>query len=238
MKHVYLLHIFKEMSRNNIYLILTLFFITSCNRSSVKPVTERIELIRLGSPEYIDTTDVSKIGGIIYATYETNQDSVFIKSCMDPRFVYDGVYPADGLKATYFKTSLTDTLKKNLTLFINYLDTLKDGRLPGNYRDPETIGCNLMGTWLAVFTSKKGIKHYYNFSFHHLPKPIEETCRAIYLLSLPNQTRLTLNRVHIDTDSMTQAILRLPSMRDIELAPKIKSTLKFTPPEIEPQASY
>src|SRR5690606_8767170 len=144
----------------------------SCNKSGDKNYEEKIEIIRLGAPQYLDTNDLSKIGCIIYSAYQLGQDSIFIKTCMNPKLVYEGEYPSDSLTAVYFSTKLNDKFKNNLSFFISYLDTVKGGRLPGNYRNPENIGCNLMGTWLTVLTDKKGVRHYYNFAIHNLPEPI------------------------------------------------------------------
>lgn len=221
------------MTRSTFLIILSFLTLLSCNKSGDKSYIEKIEIIRLGAPQYLDTNDLSKIGCIVYSAYQLGQDSIFIKTCMNSKLVYEGEYPSDSLTAVYFSTKLNDTFKNNLSFFINYLDTVKDGRLPDNYRDPETIGCNLLGTWLTVLTDKKGVRHYYNFAIHNLPKPIEQLCNDIYELGLPDSTRQNATTEIINTDSLAKSILQLPTMKDIELAPKVKTRIKFTPPDID-----
>ena len=220
------------MTRNILIVLLTLLTIISCDKRDNKNCVKKIEIIRLGAPQYLDTNDFNKIGCIIYSSYKLGQDSIFIKTCMDPKLVYEGEYPLDSLTAKYFNYHLSDTLKQYLEFFSNYLDTINDGRLPGNYRDPEMIGCNLLGTWLTILTDKNGNRHYYNFAIHNLPKPIELLCNNIYELGLPDSTRISAVIQIINTDSLAKNILELSTMKDIELAPKIKTRIKFTPPDI------
>jgi len=221
------------MTRLFIYILLTLTTILSCNRANDKFVNTKIEIFKLGVPQYIDTADLSKIGALIYVLYEQDNDSAFFKTCMMKELVENGIYPSDSLTAKYFYKTLQDNEKIQFKYFIDYLKPLKDGRLPNTHRDPETIGCNLLGTWIAILTDSLGKRHYFNFPIYNLPKEIEDLCRNIYITAYPDTNRLSINYQYINTDSIVASTLQLKSMDSIELAPRIKSRIKFTPPDIE-----
>lgn len=222
------------MTRNFIIIFLLGATTLSCNRSADKTTKSKIEIIKIGPPQYIDTADFSKIGGLIYVSYEEDSDSALFKTCMMKELIEQGTYPSDSLTAKYFYVALLDSQRTKFNYFINYLKPLSDGRLPSTYRDPEKIGCNLLGTWMAILTNSLGERHYFNFPIYNLPKEIETLCESIYITSYQSMNSSGISYRHINTDSIVEATLKLKSMDSIELAPRIKSKLKFTPPEIQP----
>lgn len=222
------------MTRHFILILLLGLTTLSCNHHIDKTVKSKIEIIKLGAPQYIDSTDFPGIGGIIYVSYLQDNDSALVKTCMMKELVEQGIYPSDSLTAKYFYVALTDSIQGQFNYFINYLKPINDGRLPSTYRDPETIGCNLLGTWIAILTDSLGNRHYFNFPIYNLPNEIETLCENIYMLGYPDINEPGVSYKHINTDSIVRSTLKLKSMDSIELVPRMKSNIKFTPPDIQP----
>jgi hypothetical protein len=222
------------MGKFRALLLMITLLLFSCAQPGSEPPGSRIEIIRLGAPQYLDTSNTGKIGGVIYALYEEGCDSILLKSCMMRELFKFGIYPSDSLTATYFYHYAEDSFKEQLNYFINYLKPLKDGRLPGNYRSMNNIGCNLLGTWLAILTDSAGNRQYYNFSTHNLPAPVMAVCHQVYMLGIPGPAKQAINYCDINTDSIVTAVLKLPSMDSIELIRKQGPYLRFTPPDIVP----
>lgn len=189
----------------------------------------------MGTPQYYDTNNPLKLGGIIYTFYQQDNDSVLYKTCRMKELEEIGTFRPDSLTAKYFNIIVKESIKAEFNYLINYLKPLNDGRLPTTYRDPETIGCNLLGTWIAILTDSIGKRHYFNFPVYNLPNEIESLCRNIYSTGYPDSSRHSIFHNHINTDSIVESTLKLKTMESIELFQEPRTNIKFIPPRFIPK---
>lgn len=219
------------IKRQLFYILIGAVGILSCKPTSTPSYT--LEIIKLGLADHFDTNEFSKVGGPVYVRYQQGADSMLLKSNMTEELVREGLFDADKQRVTYTHQHVNDSLEQDFQYVIDYLKPMRDGRLPDNYRNADMIVCNLLGTWLVVLTYPNQERHYYNYAVHNLPAPLRRMTATIYETALRNISKRSIDTSPINTDSIVAAILKLPCMDSIELAPKVKTRLRFTPPEIE-----
>lgn len=180
--------------------ILGLIFLIliSCQRENRETIPkDKLELILLGVPEILDTSDLTKLGIQKYFYFD-GKDSVTVKSCtyIDDR-TGEIIQP---MKCSYYTLKLDKEQQSNFDFFIKYTRTLPPGELIKN-RNNECY-CDLFGGWIAIHTDKNGIKKHFLFDCCNLPDSIHDLCEGLHGVGLDSNSISIKTGITINTDSI------------------------------------
>ena len=170
----------------------------SCHREKRQTIPkDKLELILLGIPELIDTTDLTKMGVQKYFYFD-GKDSITVKSCtyLDDR-TGEAIVP---VKCNYYSLKLNQEQQANFTYFINYAKTLHSGELVKDRKDE--CFCDLFGGWMAIHTDKNGSKKYFLFDCCNLPDSIHNLCNGLHGAGLDTNSISIKTSIIINTDSI------------------------------------
>jgi hypothetical protein len=199
--------------------IFTLFcvFLTCCNNQQlVKNKPYSIELLNIGLPDNIDTNNLKKIGADLYIRFDQNSDSLLVKVGSYFKPSEDGLFHFE-TKSKYYKLKITNEQKSKLAYIANYFLSKKDGTI-SKKRGVNKVGCNLLGTWAAIYTDSSGKKHFYNFEMNGLPQQLESICEDFYFKASSNELPANINNIDpLNTDSIMNYLLLQKSMKDIPI---------------------
>ncbi|MFZ4800056.1 MAG: hypothetical protein ACOYMA_21380 [Bacteroidia bacterium] len=200
------------------FLIIPFFVLLfGCNNSPIlekKPYS--IELLNVGLPDNIDTNNLKKIGADLYIRFDQNSDSVLVKVGSYFLPSEDGLFHF-GTGSKYYKLKITNEQKTKIEYISNYFLSKNDGTI-SKKRQAHNVGCNLLGTWAAIYTDSIGTKHFYNFEMNGLPKQLESTCQDFYFKASSNELPSNFQIVDkLNTDSIMNYLLLQKSMKDIPI---------------------
>lgn len=216
----------------NCYFILALVWLLGSCYKPQKPFLQ-LELLAIGSPEIIDTLNLMKIGAPRYYVIDSNMDSVLMKS-------YDVINQQTGdveypITSTYHKIALPLSTKSALDSIIPYLKSLPNGQLPGTKRPKGYHSCHSFSGWIAILTDGLGKKHYYTFTNYNINPHLKQLRDDLIQASHSRQSHPSQpNLPYINTDSLVCYCENEVHIDFGEvMPPPLKSTVKFTPPEIK-----
>lgn len=180
--------------------IIALIFLilVSCHRENRQTILkDKLELILLGVPELIDTSDLTKLGVQKYFYFD-GKDSVTVKSCtyIDDK-TGEVIIP---VKCDYYSLKLNKNQQHNFDFFINYTTTLPSGELIKNKN--ENCYCDLFGGWIAIHTDKNGNKKHFLFDCCNLPDSIHDLCNGLRGAGIDSNSISTKTGITINTDSI------------------------------------
>lgn len=207
-----------------ILIIPFVIFLIGCDNSQIlekKPYS--IELLNVGLPDNIDTINLKKIGADLYIRIDQNSDSALVKvgSYFSPS--EDGLFHF-GTASKYYKLKISNEQKTKMDYISNYFRTKNDGTISIK-RQVHNVGCNLLGTWAAIYTDSIGTKHFYNFEMNGLPKQLKSVCEDFYFMASSNELPTNFQIVNsLNTDSIMNYLLLQNSMKDI---PILRWTIKY-----------
>ena len=72
----------------------------------------------MGTPQYYDTNNPLKLGGIIYTFYQQDNDSVLYKTCRMKELEEIGTFRPDSLTAKYFNINVKESIKAEFNYLI------------------------------------------------------------------------------------------------------------------------
>jgi len=208
----------------DILLISTLLIFISCQSNLTVETKEQLELIRIGLPEKIDSTNFIEIGAELYIKFD-NADSIFMRVCENQGTNID--LPNKPPKCINLSQGISKETQSYYKYFLEFIRNRESGELMIN--KPDNYSCDIIGLWVARYTINSKSK-YFLFDCYGLPDSIKFLCSE-YFQNESILTAISDNNLSINSDSIAHIAYENLKNEFKLRQEKASTTLKFIPPK-------